>query len=223
MSLVWFLCLILRQPILKPIGNDGAISKIAETFNNKKFVQSPDGGWLLPVSQASSFFLKQNPRPFGFGVHTHTLLIGLTNHTIYYVYYLILHDEKIGRLYEIDSKVPITQAFVWKRTRREKNQPLANRVNVLRSSPPPFKQDIWHNEKRRWEISWLIKPELVGHLSLLCVEALITNTHEARAIAMFKLLSWHQVVWFETMVKPLYLMQGIFRQSPSCFVQIGIY
>lgn len=42
----------------------------------------------------------------------HTLLIGLTNHTIYYVYYLILHDEKIGRLYEIDSKVPITQAFV---------------------------------------------------------------------------------------------------------------
>lgn len=168
-------------------------------------------------------FFKQNPRPFGFGVHTHTLLIGLTNHTIYYVYYLILHDEKIGRLYEIDSKVPITQAFVWKRTRREKNQPLANRVNVLRSSPPPFKQDIWHNEKRRWEISWLIKPELVGHLSLLCVEALITNTHEARAIAMFKLLSWHQVVWFETMVKPLYLMQGIFRQSPSCFVQIGIY
>lgn len=149
------------------------------------------------------FFLKQNPRPFGFGVHT--------------------HDEKIGRLYEIDSKVPITQAFVWKRTRREKKQPLANRVNVLRSSPPPFKQDIWHNEKRRWEISWLIKPELVGHLSLLCVEALITNTHEARAIAMFKLLSWHQVVWFETMVKPLYLMQGIFRQSPSCFVQIGIY
>lgn len=97
--------------------------------------------------------------------------------------------------------------------KKGKNQPLANRVNVLRSSPPPFKQDIWHNEKRRWEISWLIKPELVGHLSLLCVEALITNTHEARAIAMFKLLSWHQVVWFETMVKPLYLMQGIFRQS----------
>lgn len=70
-------------------------------------------------------------------------------HSIYYLYNLILHDEKIGRLYEIDSKVPITQAFVWKRTRREKNQPLANRVNVLRSSPPPFKQDIWHNEKRR--------------------------------------------------------------------------
>lgn len=59
MSLVWFLCLILRQPILKPIGNDGAISKIAETFNNKKFVQSPDGGSLLPVSQASSFFLNK--------------------------------------------------------------------------------------------------------------------------------------------------------------------
>lgn len=80
------LCRILRQPILKPIGNDGAISKIAETFNNKKFVQSPDGGWLLPVSQASFFFFKQNPRPFGFGVHTHTLLIGLTNHTLYITY-----------------------------------------------------------------------------------------------------------------------------------------
>lgn len=32
------------------------------------------------------FFLKQNPHPFGFGIHTHTLLIGLTNHTLYITY-----------------------------------------------------------------------------------------------------------------------------------------
>lgn len=33
------------------------------------------------------------------------LFIGLINYIIYYVYYLILYDEKIGRFYEIDDKV----------------------------------------------------------------------------------------------------------------------
>lgn len=33
------------------------------------------------------------------------LFIGLINYIIYYVYYLILYDEIIGRFYEIDYKV----------------------------------------------------------------------------------------------------------------------
>lgn len=33
------------------------------------------------------------------------LFIGLINYIIYYVYYLILYDEKIEKFYEIDFKV----------------------------------------------------------------------------------------------------------------------
>lgn len=72
-SLVCFFCHILRQPVLKPIVNE--ISKIAETFNNQKYVLSLEG---VDYYQSVKL-LDKNSHPFW---NSYSLLIGLTNHRI---------------------------------------------------------------------------------------------------------------------------------------------